>query len=112
MGKVSISETLRDVRTDVARRERRQPLVPKERNKMFVDPTLRIDVRLLSVRLVVVEHVLRGFVKRDSADLRIDRDAALDIALARTQHSSCNGFVLRSGAFSYRSTVLVVLDPE
>ena len=109
---VRVGETLRDVRTDVARRDRRQPLVPEERREVLVDPPLGIDVGALAIRLVVVEHVFRGFVERDPADLGIDRDAALDVALASPQHPSCDGFVLRSCALAHRPTVLVVLDPE
>jgi hypothetical protein len=47
--------------------------------RLLVDLPFGIDVRPLAVRLVVVEHVLGGFVERDQADLGIDWDAALDV---------------------------------
>jgi hypothetical protein len=92
--------------------DRQQPLVPKERSKVLVDPPLGIDVRTLAVRLVVVEHVFGGHVKCDQTDFGIDRNAALDVTLARTQHPSCDDIVLRSCALAHRPTVLVVLDSE
>jgi hypothetical protein len=67
---VRIGHSLRDVRTDVAGRDRRQPLVPKERREVLVDPPLGIDVRALAVCFVVVElesssfRLLRGYVQR------------------------------------------------
>lgn len=82
---VRVGHPLRDVRTDVARRDRRQPLLPEERREVLVDPPFGIDVRALAVRLVVVEHVLCGFVERDQADLGIDRNPTFDIALTSTQ---------------------------
>ena len=109
---VRFGHPFRDVRSDVACGDRRQPLVPEERREVLVDPPFGIDVGALAVRLVVVEHVLRGFVERDQADFGIDRDAALDVTLARTQHPACDDFVLRACALSYWLTVLVVLDPE
>jgi hypothetical protein len=48
-------------------------------------------------------------VKRDEADPGVNRHAALDVTLARSEHPTCNDFVLRSCALAHRPTVLCCL---
>ena len=75
------------------------------------DAPLEFTDRPAAVDLVLVLDVRRGFLERESPQLRVDRNAALDVALAQPEHPPSDGFLGRAGALTNRPPVLVVLQP-
>src|SRR5262245_37881144 len=79
---------------------------------MFLDPSLCILVRALTVHRVVVQQIGRRFIERDLADVGVDGNTLDDVTLSVSKNPSRLDDVVGAGTFTDYASVLQVLDPQ